>query len=161
MSKIQPKHLAHAIKIVDRMTTAEKTDLMDAVFEAQPNLLLSLVALSKLGTPLPKLDVLLHVLLVIFEAMRASGTIWALIDEATQDRCHARVVARIKLTEDLDQAIRTDSIRQACEQMAEPHLLAFVFLRIMENGVFKVQTDADKHFVLAALNLVECLSFDR
>ena len=45
--------------------------------------------------------------------------------------------------------------------LSEPHLLAFVFLRMMENDVFKIQTDADKHFVLAALNLVECLSFER
>lgn len=160
MSKIQPKHLAHAIKIVDRMTITEKTALMDEVFVAQPNLLLSLVALSKLGTPKTKLDVLLHVLLVIFEAMRASGKVRTVIDEDTQDRCHYRVVARIKFTEGLPEATKLDAIKQAFAQLGEPHLFGFVIMRLIEHGLFMVQTDADKHFILAALNLVECLSIE-
>ena len=161
MSKIQLRHLAHAIQIVDRMKVPEQIRRMDAVFEAQPNLLLSLVALSKLGTPPPKLEVLFKVLPVIFEAMQASGKVWTVIDEDTQERCLKRVVARIKFTEDLPEAARIDAIKQASEQVGEPHLFVFVIMRLMEHGLFKVQTDADQHFILAALNLVECLSFER
>lgn len=158
MSKIQPQHLTHAIRIVDRMTISEKSSIVDALYIEQPILLASVAALSKMGTSLEKLDVLVNLLLIIFEAMRASGKVWAVIDEDTQERCLARVVARIKFTEGLPEATTLVAIKKASEQMAEPHLFGFVVLRLMEHGVFKVQTDADKYFVMAALNLVECLS---
>ena len=161
MSKIQPKHLAHAIKIVDRMTIAEKTNIIDAIYVSQPTLLASIAALSKVGTGPKKLEVLVNILLIIFEAMRATGIVWAVIDEDTQERCLRRVVARIKFTEGMSETTRLDAIREAAEQMAEPHLFGVVILRLIEHRVFKVQTDADQYFVLGALNLVEFLSFER
>ena len=66
------------------MSLAEKIALTDEIFQQQPNLLASCLVQQRLGASEPKLEFLLNILLVCFQAMKESGYTWSLITEEEQ-----------------------------------------------------------------------------
>lgn len=50
------------------------------------------------------------------------------------------------------------AVEQQITQHTEPYLLAFVYGRLGEHDLLGVRTEAEKHLMLAALNLVECIA---
>src|SRR5690606_40237747 len=68
--RISIDHLTAAVKKIEAMTLEEKAALIDEIHEQQPALLASCLVQPRLGVTLEKLEFLLHILMVCFQAMK-------------------------------------------------------------------------------------------
>jgi hypothetical protein len=158
MTAISSQLLVAAVVRVERMSFAERERLADEVYKRQPNLLASVVVLQQFGASLEQMEVVLNLLLVFYEAMKASGGRWPVISEDLQDRCMQRVSARVRFIEGLAPQQQTQAAEQAVTSHPEQQLLAYVFGKFREHGLLGVGSEAEKMLMLAALNMVECIA---
>ena len=159
MELITQAVLVRAIRDVNAMNPAQKIELADEIFLQQPNLLASILVLTKMGVTTLQLEVPLHILLVTFQAMKQSGHTWPIVQDDVQDRCMQRLTARVRFNEGLPAQIADRLVKQFCDEHSERNLLAFVFGYLGEHDLLRVRTDAEKYLLLATINLVECLTF--
>ncbi len=101
MPSISSRLLVDAVLQVERMSFKEQERLADEIHDRQPNLFFSVLVLQRYGATLEQLEVVLELLFVFYEAMRASGTAWPVISEDIQDRCLQRISARVRFIEGL------------------------------------------------------------
>ncbi|MBI3144155.1 MAG: hypothetical protein HYZ18_02585, partial [Pseudogulbenkiania sp.] len=80
MSRISPNTLAQAITKVRAMDRKQKEGLADEIFRAQPHLLGSVLVQQRLGVSLEKMEFLIDILFICFQAMKDSGLTWPLIN---------------------------------------------------------------------------------
>jgi hypothetical protein len=159
MSRISPEALVSALVKVRAMDLTQQERLADELFRAQPNVFASFLFQQKLGVSVTKLDFLLDILLICFQAMKESGLIWPLITEDEQERQMGRLVATMKFGDDLPGSLRDRAMQQYIEAHPERDLLAFVQVETA-NWLQRVVPEAcDKFVVMAALNLAECIAF--
>ena len=159
MELITQAVLVRAIRDINAMNPAQKIELADEIFLQQPNLLASILVLTKMGVTTLQLEVPLHILLVTFQAMKHSGHTWPIVQDDVQDRCMQRLTARVRFNEGLPAQIADRLVKQFCDEHSERNLLAFVFGYLGEHDLLRVRTDAEKYLLLATINLVECLTF--
>ncbi len=144
---------------VNGMSHNQKVQLADEVYAQQPNMLASVLVLPRMGVSMAQLEVVIHILLVTFQAMKRSGRKWPTISEEVQETCLQRLTGRARFNEGLPQELAAKVVQQFCEEHAERYLLAFVYGYLGEHDLLKVRTDAEKFLLLGALNLVECVAF--
>jgi len=144
---------------VNGMSQAQKVRLADEIFAQQPNMLASILALPRMGVGMVELEVPLHILLVTFQAMKRSGHMWPIVSEVVQETCMQRLTARARFHEGLPGELAGQVVQQFCDEHPERHLLAFVFGYLGDHDLLRVRTDAERFLLLAALNLVECVTF--
>ena len=144
---------------VNGMGQEQKVRLADEIFAQQPNLLASVLALSRMGVGMVELEVPLHILFVTFQAMKRSGQTWPIVSEDLQDRCMQRLTARARFNEGLPGDLANQLVEKFCDEHPERYLLAFVYGYLGDHDLLRVRTDAEKYLLLAALNLVECVAF--
>jgi hypothetical protein len=144
---------------VNAMAPARKVRLADEIFERQPNLLASILALHRMGVGMVELEVPLHILFVTFQAMKRSSHAWPVVSEDVQEACMQRLTARARFNEGLPEDLANQVTQQFCDEHPERYLLAFVYGHLGEHDLLRVRTDAEKYLLLAALNLVECVAF--
>lgn len=159
MELITQAVLGQAHRDINAMNPAQKVQLADEIFLQQPNLLASILVLSKVGVSTLQLEVPLQILLVTFQAMKRSGHTWPIVQEDVQERCMQRLTARMRFNEGLSAQIATGLVRQFCDEHSERNLLAFVYGYLGEHDLLRVRTEAEKYLLLAALNLVECIAY--
>lgn len=143
---------------VNGMGPAQKVHLADEIFAQQPNLLASILTLSRMGVGMVELEVPLHILFVTFQAMKRSGHAWPVATEDLQDRCMQRLTARARFNDGLPGELADQVVQQFCDEHPERYLLAFVYGYLGEHELLRVRTDAEKYLLMAALNLVECVA---
>ena len=158
MTAISPELLGRAAVAFERMTFPQREKLADEVYARQPNLLASIVVLKVYGATLEQMEFVLNILLVFYEAMKASGLHWPVISEDDQERCLKRVTGRIRFTEGLAPDLQTKATTDSIADHSEQQLLAFVFGTFKERDFLGIETEAEKMMLLAALNLVECIA---
>ena len=141
------------------MGPAQKVRLADEIFAKQPNLLASILALSRMGVGMVELEVPLHILFVTFQAMKRSGYAWPIVSEDLQDRCMQRLTARARFNDGLQSELADQVVQQFCDEHPERYLLAFVYGYLGEHDLLHVRTDAEKYLLMAALNLADCVAF--
>ncbi len=144
---------------VRRMSHDQKVRLADEIYAQQPNMLASILALPRMGVDMAQLEMALHVLFVIFQAMKLSGHKWPLITEDIQDGCLQRLTARARFNEGLPHELATKLVQEFHTEHAERYLLAFVYSWLDEHDLMAVRTEAEKYLMMGALNLVECVAF--
>jgi hypothetical protein len=144
---------------VSGISPAQKVHLADEIFAKQPNLLASILVLSRMGVGMVELEVPLHILFVTFQAMKRSGHAWPIVSEDVQDRCMQRLTARARFNEGLPGDLTDQAVQQFCDEHPERYLLAFVYGYLGEHDLLRVRTEAEKYLLMAALNLVECVAF--
>ncbi|MCV2355386.1 hypothetical protein LNV09_14625 [Paucibacter sp. B2R-40] len=157
MAIITQSILVNAVKTVGRMTLEEKSELANEVFAQQPHLLASVIVQQRYGTSLEQLDVLVNLLLTFFQAMKDTVLVWPIISEDMQESCLKRVVGRINFVEGLSSAQTAEAVADFTSSHPEPHLIAFVFDELGQMDILDIKTEAEKYFVLAAVNMVECI----
>jgi len=150
--------MVRAINDVNAMSLTQKEQLSDEIFAKQPNLLGSILVLSRMGVSMPHLEVALHVLLVAFQAMKRSGRVWPTVTEDHQEACLERLTARMRFNEGLPAELANQVVAEFCEEHEERWLLAFAYGILGEHDLPRVRTDAEKHLLLAIFNLVECVA---
>lgn len=144
---------------VNGMGQAQKVRLADEIFAQQPNLLASVLALSRMGVGMVELEVPLHILFVTFQAMKRSGHAWPLVTEVVQETCMQRLTARARFNEGLPGDLADQVVQQFCDGHPERYLLAFIYGYLGDHDLLRVRTDAEKYLLMAALNLAECVAF--
>ncbi|HWZ48472.1 MAG TPA: hypothetical protein VNX00_09685 [Herbaspirillum sp.] len=159
MSRISVQALARAIQKVRAMNLGQKEQLADAIYLAQPNLLATVLVQKQLGVSLEKMEFLIDILLVCFQAMKESGIAWPLITEDEQDKQMTRYIAAVKFGEDLSAPLRDLAFKQYIESHPEQQLLAFVTGEI-NDWLSRIPPESnDKYIMLAATNFVNCIAF--
>jgi hypothetical protein len=144
---------------VNRMSAQQKVELADEIYAQQPNLLASVLVLPRFGVDTLHLEVPIHVLLVVFQAMKRSGHAFPTITEDVQETCLQRLTATMRFTEGVPPDLVEQMISRFCADHPERYLLAFAYGYLSEHDLLRVRTDAEKFLLLAALNLVECVAY--
>src|SRR3989304_4055099 len=101
------------------MDLTQKERLADELFRAQPRVFASFMVQQKLGVSLAKMDFLLDILLICFQAMKESGLIWPIITEDELDRQMQCYIAIVKFGDDLGRSLRGQSMQQYLEDHPE------------------------------------------
>lgn len=159
MNRISREALVSAITSVQAMDMKQKEQIADEIFRSQPNMLGSVPVLNRLGVSLQKIDFALNILFVCFRAMKASGLTWPTISEDDQDRQLRRFTAIIQFADDLNESLREDSMQQYIADHPEKDLLAYVQTETAKWLARIVPEEVDKHVMLAAWNMVNCIAF--
>jgi hypothetical protein len=161
--RISLDHLAAAVKKVEAMTLAEKSALIDEIHQEQPNLLASCLVQPRLGVTLEKLEFLLHVLMVCFQAMKQSTGRWPVICEDLQEQQLERLVGSILFSEDIAHPLIANQARaQYLADHPESPLFTYVvnqcqswLLGLARDGQ---KAESDKFVMLAAVNIPNCIA---
>ena len=158
MPAITSPILVEAVLRVERMSVKARERLAEEIHARQPNLLFSVVALQRFGATLEQIEVVLNLLFVFFEAMRASGRAWPVISEEVQGRCLQCIAARMQFIEGQSPQQQAQALSDAISAHPEQQLLAYVFGKFRDHGLGGIETEVQKMLLLAALNLVECIA---
>ncbi len=151
--------LGGAISAVRAMDGVQKQHLVEEIYRLQPNMLGSFLVQKQMGVSYEKMEFLLDILLICFEAMKQSRLPWPLISEDEQDRQLTRYVATVKFGEDLSDALQKRLMQQYIDGHPEQYLLAFVNTETAAWLQRIVPEESDKNVMLAAANLVNCIAF--
>src|ERR1035437_6412005 len=112
MSRISPQALAGAIQKIRAMSISQKEMVADELFRDQPNMLGSVLVQKQMGVSFEKIEFLLEILLICFQAMKESGLTWPLITEDEQEKQLTRYVATVKFGDDLSAPLQEHAMKQ-------------------------------------------------
>jgi hypothetical protein len=158
MSRISVQNVAQSVRKLLAMDVAGKAALADEVYRAQPNMLAWCLALQHVGVSLVKMDFVLEVMLVCFQAMKESMLAWPVISVAEQDRQAQRFVAMVQFSEDLSASLQEQSARQYADDHLEPWLWAYVLGQSNRWLATVDKEESDKYVIIAVANLVDCMA---
>eukprot|EP01037_Dinobryon_pediforme_P020074 gene20074-20611_t len=130
-----------------------------SIGEEQPNMFGSFLVQKQMGVSFEKMEFLLEILLICFQAMKESGLTWPLITEDEQDKQLARYVATVKFGEDLSSSLQDLAMKQYIENHPEQYLLAFVTVETKDWLSRIALEKTDNYVMLAAANFVNCIAF--
>jgi hypothetical protein len=159
MSRISSRALGRAIDTVQAMDLRQREELADEIFRVQPNLLASVIVQKEFGVCLEKMDFLINILLVCFQAMKVSGLTWATITEDEQDLQMQRYVAFFDSSVSKDDRHRDQVMCRYIEGHPEKSLVAYVASETTRWLQQVVPEESDKYVMLAAWNLINCIAF--
>lgn len=159
MSRISSKTLAGAIQAIRAMGLGQKETLANELFERQPNLFGSALALHRMGVAPEKIEVALNLLFICFQSMKLSGLPWPLITETDLDKQLGRYVATVRFGEDLAPAQRQRAMTQYLASHPEKPLLAYVTDELNKWLAGIAPEATDNYVMLAAMNFVNCIAF--
>ena len=151
--------LVSAMQKIRAMSMAQKKQLVDELFRAQPTMFGSFLAQQQMGVSPEKMEFLLEILLVCFQAMKESALVWPLITEDEHEKQLTRYVAQVKFGEDMPPALQQQVLKQYIESHPEQPLLAFVTNEIKDWMTRMPPQDSDKYVILTAINFVNCIAF--
>ena len=141
------------------MNRQDKEALADELFQTQPHLFGSFLVQQRLGVSLPKMEFLLDLFFVCFQAMKESGLPWPLITEDELDRQSLRFAAFATFGEGLGSEIQGRSMLQYVEDHPEKELLAFIQMENKQWLKTIVPEESDKYVLMATWNIVNCIAF--
>lgn len=159
MSRISRDAVVQAVITVQAMDAKQKEQLADELFHRQPNLFGSFLVQTKLGVSLEKMEFLLNLLFVCFQAMKESGLPWPLITEDDLDDQSKRFAAIATFGDDLSEKLRNQSMQQYIDNHPEKELLAYVQVETANWLKRIIPEDSDKYVMLASWNIVNCIAF--
>lgn len=151
--------MVRAIITAQALDLKRKEQLADEVFQAQPNMLSSVLALSRFEIDLEKIDFALDMLFICFLAMKESDLTWPVITEDDQDRQLRRFTAISRFADDLSDDLQARSMQRIVADHPEKELLAYVIMETNKWMARIVPEESDKHVMLAIWNLVNCIAF--
>jgi hypothetical protein len=159
MTRISTDILKVATSKVNAMDLRQKELLADEIFREQPNLLGLVLVQHRLGVSLEKIDFLLNILLINFQAMKESGLKWSKITEDEIEKQMDRFVAIVNFSKDLGKSLKSKSILQYTKKHPEIYLFAFVQSET-ENWLKRINPEeSDKNIVIAAFTFVNCIAY--
>lgn len=160
---ISVEQVATAARKVRAMSMAEKVALTEEIHQRQPNLLASCLVQPRLGVAIEKVEFLLNILLVCFQAMKEAGVHWPLISEQEQERHLSRHIGAVRFSEELTDPALADAARtEYLADHPETPLLAFVIGEcnawLADLARRHDESESDKFVMMAAINLVNCIA---
>ena len=158
MPRIQSIHLAAAQRRVEPLSVEKAVAFSDAIYAKQPNLLASVLVLTRYGVTHNELDVVLKVLFICYEALVETGFEIRTITEDDQERCLGRVTGKARFLDGLDAQSSVRAVADQVRDHREPLLLAVAYGLLKESDLASARTEAEKYLLLAVLNLVELIA---
>ena len=152
------QHVVDAVLRVQQLGFKQREDLTDEIHAHQPNLLYSVIVLRRFGCDMAEIEVMLNLLLVFYEAMKAARKDWPVITEADCERCLQQMSERMQSGDGLTPAKRARLIGDSVTVHPEPQLLAYLVGTLADHGLTDIKDDPWKMLVLAAFTLVECIA---
>jgi hypothetical protein len=156
--RIQPEHIAAARYRVDGYSLQESERLADEVFKAQPNLLSSVLVLSRYAVPAEHIDVALKVLFICYEAVRMANLTMRQITEGDQERCLSWIGGRARFIECLPAETAALAVQGQVGTHPEKYMLALAYGMLAEKGLAGATTEAEKYLLMATLNIAETIA---
>ena len=150
MSRITQASLVSAIKQIADTDPGARESICDEIFVEQPNLLASVLVLTKMDIPPRHVEMALEALMVMHLALKASGI--ETITEAEQERELQRLAASVRFSEGLKLPLVEESVSQYVGFQKEPWLL------LQDNGALSMTNEGSKYLILSVLNLVACVA---
>lgn len=151
--------LAAAVNKIRAMDMKQKEAFVDELVRDQPHMFASFLVQHQMGVSYEKMEFLLEILLICFQAMRESGKRWPLITEDEQDKQMTRYVAAVKFGERLSPALSDRALQKYIAAHPEQPLLAFVMSEMAAWLGRVTPEETDKYIMLTAANLVNCIAF--
>lgn len=160
MKRISHNSLVQAIATVRAMDMKQRQQLADELLRDQPHMFASFLVQKRLGASLAKMDFLLDILFICFQAMKESGLNWPLITEEELDRQMRHYLDSIKFDDESLTSSRSASIMQKyIESHPEKELLAHVQTETA-NWLNRIaREESDKYIIIAAATFVNCIAF--
>ena len=159
MTRISQQVMVRAISTIQSMNRVQKEQLADELFLRQPYLLGTVFVQPKFGVSLEKIEFLLNILFVCWQAMRESGLCWPLITEDDLDRESKRFSAISQFGLGLSKALQECSMQQYIEDHPEKQLLAYVQMETAKWLARIAPEESDKYVILASWQIVNCIAF--
>ena len=147
MAKINNKHIADAVAQVERLSIKEKERMIDEVYQQQPHILASILVQQQLGSKLEHIDVLLQILMVIWQAVKFSGHQIAFISENEQDKHHKRLLGHIQFWQPLPEYLEDNALNDYINNHPEKNLYAYVNSAVMEAGFLQLTEEHGKYLM--------------
>lgn len=122
MSKFKINDIAEADKKVGSMTLKQKEAAMDKIYENQNNMLAAVLVQQKTGSSMEQIELLLHILLVVFELQKLKKLKLAYVTENDQEKQMKRFVAHINFNEGLSVKEQDALVSKYIENHAEKYL---------------------------------------
>jgi hypothetical protein len=159
MARISREALCRAIAKIQAQDLKQKEALADELFRDQPHMFGSFLVQHRLGVSPEKMEFLLDILFVCFQAMKESGLAWPLITEDEQGRQMARYMGIVKFGEDLSAPLRDLAMQKYIGDHPEKELLAHVTVATANWLKRIVPEETDRYVMMTAANLVNCIAF--
>lgn len=157
--RISHNALVQAIATVRAMDMKQRAQLADELLHQQPHMFASFLVQKRLGASLTKMDFLLDILFICFQAMKESGLSWPLITEEELDRQMKNYLNHIKFDETLVSNLSDSCMRKYIAGHPEKELLAHVQTETV-NWLNRIAPEeSDKYIVIAAATYVNCIAF--
>jgi hypothetical protein len=156
--RIDPKSLGLAIVAYEKMTLKERENVADRIYLSQPNLLASVLVLSRFGHSMEHIDEILKILMVLNLALEFAKVKIEQVTEFQQERELNLLIASVKLSEGLSEEPASKLTQNYVDNLKEKYALAFAYTVLNESGIVSLKDDNSKFLILAALNLVNCIA---
>jgi hypothetical protein len=159
ISRISRASLVHAIAKVRAMDVKQKADLIAEVACSQPNIHACVLIQRYFGVSPEKLNHLLHIMLICFQAMKESELVWPIISVSEID-CHMAVyIGLVKC----DARLATDAHNKALTRYIDDHLERELFAYVNEEVTHWLTTIepeyTDKYIMIVAATIVSCIAY--
>lgn len=158
-TRIPIQVLAAAINKVRGMTLQQKERLGDEIHRVQPHMLGAVLVMHRMGVSYEKMEFLVDILWICYQAMKESGLVWPQITVEDFDRQTTIYVATVKFGEDLSASLHDRLMQQYIDGYPEPYLLAFVHSETAAWMQRITPEESDKHIMLAAVLLANCIAY--
>jgi hypothetical protein len=158
-TRISVKTLATAVNKVRGMTFQQKEHLGDEIHRMQPDLLGSVIVMHRLGVSYAKIEFLLEIVWICYQAMKESGLVWPKITVDDFDRQATIYIATVKFGENLSEPLQLQLMQQFIDGHPEQYLLAFVQDALAQWMARIIPEESDKHIMLAAITVVNCIAY--
>jgi len=156
-ARITQNILVKAIRDVKCMGFSAQEQLIDDIYQEQPNMLASVLALQSSGVSFPDMDIALNILMVCFTAMKYSGDNWPQLTKDELERQMTRYRAQMDFTSDLAPEQKIQAMTKYVMTHSEPVLLAYVSAEISAWLERKPCSEEGKFVILCAGNFVNCI----
>ena len=149
MTAISTDLVARAVRTVTGYDLAQTEALCDRIHAAQPHIFLTTLALAQDGVSMPKMDHVLHVLMVVHIAIEMQTS----LPLRTIGRNDIQVA--LKKHQDMLNYLEHEPDRRmwdlTCTAYPEPVLLAYVLDFLSEKGIV---TETNEHYLVATMSKV-------
>jgi hypothetical protein len=158
-SRISRASLVHAIAKVRAMDMRQREELIDEVACNQPNIHACVLMQKRFGVSHEKLNHLLYIMLVCFQAMKESELVWPVIGVSEIDRHMPVYIGLVKCDEYMESGTRDKKLSRYIDDHPERELFAYVYEETAHWHTTIVPEYTDKYIMIVAATLVTCIAY--
>jgi hypothetical protein len=158
MSRISRASLIHAIAKVRAMNRRQTEALIQEVSRHQPNIHGCVLIQRCFGVSQDKLNFLVHIMLVFFQAMKESELDWPAISVDELDRHMPVYIDLVRCGAHMETGARDRAMTRYIDAHAERELFAYVHEETAGWLATTVAEETDRYIMIVVATLVSCIA---